>query len=740
MNNGASSNSQPLNNLSEIMHPGNGTQINGTQQRKIRLLVVDDQKTVREGLRLLLEQDSAFEVVGTADSGQTAIEQVAALRPDVVLIDMEMPQLDGVRATEAICQRFPGTKVLVLSSHDSNRYVAQSLDAGAKGYLLKGTPAQELQEAIWSVYRGYVHIGPGLFDKITELVVQPHRETLGTLAASSTLANDKAKSVLAVSPKSEALSPKFEQAVILRQPLVWSRSIVWTIIGVTVAGLVWAALATIEQVVPATGQLKPQGTVKKIQAPVNGVVKEVFVEDGDHVKQGQLLVLLDSTASQAQLKSLEEIRRSLRQENEFYQTLMAQSPNPVQVEAALVRLQLPKEVEALARNRLALLQENQLFQMQLGAVSDSTKLPSDQRARLQATRTEVASRAAASKLDKGQLEQQLQQAQVQLADAKRQLIADRQVLAEIQSRNDNAIAQASESLAIEEKILKTVQPLLEEGALAKLQVERQKQSIADRYQGLIEKRSNGAIEYEKQQQQIKTRLADIGKFSKEVQRLQLAIAQAQEKYTNTVSLSERDIRDKIADNQKRIAEIDSQFTKNIVENQKRIAEIDSQISQAKVTLKYQELRSPVNGTVFDLKAAPGFVPQPSQAEPLLNVVPDDYLIAEVDVTNRDIGFVRASMNADVRIDSFPFSEFGDIKGKVTSIGSDALPPDETHRYYRFPTKIALDSQVLKVNDREIPLQSGMSVSVNIKVRESRTVMSLFTELFSKKMESLKQVR
>ncbi|MFM7578551.1 MAG: HlyD family secretion protein, partial [Microcystaceae cyanobacterium] len=135
------------------------------------------------------------------------------------------------------------------------------------------------------------------------------------------------------------------------------------------------------------------------------------------------------------------------------------------------------------------------------------------------------------------------------------------------------------------------------------------------------------------------------------------------------------------------------------------------------TLKYQELKSPVAGTVFDLKAAPGYVPQSAQAaqsDPLLKIVPDDYLVAEVNITNQDIGFVRKGMKADVRIDSFPYSEFGDIKGVVDSIGSDSLPPDENHRYYRFPLRIKLASQVLRTQDREIPLQSGMSVTANIK--------------------------
>jgi HlyD family secretion protein len=178
----------------------------------------------------------------------------------------------------------------------------------------------------------------------------------------------------------------------------------------------------------------------------------------------------------------------------------------------------------------------------------------------------------------------------------------------------------------------------------------------------------------------------------------------------------------------------------MVDNEKKLNELNSQISRAQVTLKYQEIKSPVNGIVFDLKATPGYVTPPNQTVPLLKIIPNDNLIAQVDITNKDIGFVRQGMIADVRIDSFPYSEFGDIKGTVLSVGSDALPPDEAHKFYRFPTRIKLDHQFLKTEDRKITLQSGMSVTANIKIREKRTVMSLFTDLFTKKIESLETVR
>jgi HlyD family secretion protein len=124
----------------------------------IRILIVDDQNIVRQGVQALLEPRTEFQVVGTASDGKSAIELVETLKPDVVLIDIEMPGMSGITATHKICQEFPQTKVLILSSHENQKYVAQALQAGAEGYLLKHTLAEDLEQAIWSVYQGHFQI------------------------------------------------------------------------------------------------------------------------------------------------------------------------------------------------------------------------------------------------------------------------------------------------------------------------------------------------------------------------------------------------------------------------------------------------------------------------------------------------------------------------------------------------------------------------------------------------------
>ena len=132
---------------------------------KIRLLLVDDQIIVRLGLKSLLETKPDLEVVGEAENGQQAVSQVAALQPDVVLMDVRMPVMDGVAATRFIHQQFSQTKVLVLTTFDDDEYVSQAIRVGARGYLLKDTHSDDLAAAIRAVHRGYTQMEPGLMEK-----------------------------------------------------------------------------------------------------------------------------------------------------------------------------------------------------------------------------------------------------------------------------------------------------------------------------------------------------------------------------------------------------------------------------------------------------------------------------------------------------------------------------------------------------------------------------------------------
>lgn len=487
---------------------------------------------------------------------------------------------------------------------------------------------------------------------------------------------------------SNAYQDEFEQSIVLKQSPVWSSTIMITLMLIACFGVGWSYFAKIEQVVPATGQLKPEGTVKEVQAPINGVVKSVYVKDGQKVQSGELLLTFESVATLAELSSLNKIRVALTKENDIYRRLMGAS-TAVSSELNFLTGNLPAESAFLLKNRASLVSENQFLRSQLRNAPPDINNGIDQQQRFIAAKRELESRATAAKLEVEKIKKQLSQTKVRLRDTQ-------------------------DSLAIQTRILDKLQILAVEGGISQLQ-------------------------YLNQQQQVQTLKAEIEQLMEEEKRLELDIQKSQQEAKNTIAVTDKTVLDQIANNKQRIAEIDSQFMRIILENEQRLADINSRISQSQLNIKYQELRAPVAGIIFDMQAKnPGFVANPTQT--LLQIVPNDKLVADTFVTNKDIGFIRKGMKVDVRVDSFPFSQFGDIKGKVTDIGSDALPPDETHQFYRFPVRVSLDKQTITAQNRTIPLQSGMSITANIKVREERTVMDLFTEMFTRQVDSLKEVR
>jgi len=148
---------------------------------RIRILIVDDHSLIREGLRAVLETQPDMELVGEAHDGREGVARAGALKPDVVLMDMILPLMDGVEATRQIVQNDPGVRVLVLSNYMEDDKVLGVLKAGAKGYLLKDTAPHELRQAVRDVYRGKSALDPTIQRKLVDQMTHPH-EKPGRLA------------------------------------------------------------------------------------------------------------------------------------------------------------------------------------------------------------------------------------------------------------------------------------------------------------------------------------------------------------------------------------------------------------------------------------------------------------------------------------------------------------------------------------------------------------------------------
>ncbi|MBD2603803.1 response regulator transcription factor [Scytonema hofmannii FACHB-248] len=161
----------------------------------IRLLLVDDQSLVRQGLKAILSLEPDLEIVGMGENGEEAISiierlaiaQVETPQPDIVLMDLRMPVMNGTTATRIICERFPNIKVLVLSTYDDDRDVSEAIRAGAKGYLLKDMPSSELVNAIRSINSGYAQLAPGLLERVvSQNIAKPISQSISPALAELT--------------------------------------------------------------------------------------------------------------------------------------------------------------------------------------------------------------------------------------------------------------------------------------------------------------------------------------------------------------------------------------------------------------------------------------------------------------------------------------------------------------------------------------------------------------------------
>jgi HlyD family secretion protein len=539
-------------------------------------------------------------------------------------------------------------------------------------------------------------------------------------------------------------------SLILERPKIWSRVYVYLIMGIAASGLTWASIAEIEQAVPATGKLEPQEIVQEVKAPTGGVVREIYVNDGDEVKKGQTLLSFDPTVAKAELESLTKLKEGLIKENQFYTTTVG----------SIDSKNSNTDLAALTQVRMKLIAENQAYRAILAGVN----LPGDSNVNQQlvtASRAELQSRVAAAKSQVNELKTQLLQVRGQLAAAEKQLpVAQAQLattnmqLATSQGQLPKASereAMARQNLAIDRDILNRLIPLVPKGAVSIVQVQQQQQKVLSRQNEI----SSSQTEILTRRQEIAARLGEIANRQGEIvktraevtrlvgeeQRISATIAKAQAQLKNTIDITAKEVLTKIADNDKKIAEVDTKLAQVKLDNQKKLAEIDAQISKATQDIKYQELRAPVDGKITNLQAhSAGFVANSTQ--PILSVVPQNKLIAVVYLKNEDIGNlsnlikIGEKPEVDVKLESFPEREYGSLKGKLEWVDSDVSQPTETRQYYAFKANIKLENG----NSKKIPkLQSGMGVNCSIKVRK-RKVISIFLDLFDKKTQSLENVR
>jgi hemolysin D len=434
-----------------------------------------------------------------------------------------------------------------------------------------------------------------------------------------------------------------EQPVILEKPAIWSRLFLWMIMLMTTSAVVWAYFASVEQAVPAVGQLELKDGARDIQAPATGAVVRVHVENGDRVEKNQPLLTFNPVASTADLTSIKKTKEALEKENKFYEDVVN----------GRVQGPIPSSLESTIKDRQSLTAQNQVLQALIDELylnrGASGNFDAAQQGLYVNYKSEFESRVAAAQGQVQELQKQFKQAedaeraagnqmtvaQQQLGFAQNQLNYSQQQLESSKEQIKSSLAQkqlADEQLAKSQQVLKSNQailgrlgPLVEQGAIAELQRERQEQDVFRGQSDVLKqqdqiKQREGEInsrrgevntrlgEINTRRGEINARQGDIQKITAEIERqqgeqgrIQESINRAVEQLKNTKDSWAKELYTKIAENQKQIASSDSQLSRFKVENLKKLSEVNGQLEKAQENRNTQVMRSPVSGVIFDLK-------------------------------------------------------------------------------------------------------------------------------------------
>ncbi len=278
------------------IYPSNTTPISSdTSCRTIRVLLADDQPSVLEVLKSFLNPEAGINIIGSANNGKATLELVSQLQPDIALVDIEMPDMDGIAITRSIMEQFAHTKVLMFSSHDDDEYIRKALAAGARGYLLKGTPAQEIIHAIRYVQKGYLHLSPGLFEKLDTGAVS----ILPTSAP--TILEVPPTQLTEIVPSEQEWSPYAEDQI-NALPQAWTRGLLYFLIVFAAIALPWSILSSVDETGVARGRIEPKGATQRLDSPAAGTVAAVRVQEGQTVTKGQVLVELEADVLRTDLQ------------------------------------------------------------------------------------------------------------------------------------------------------------------------------------------------------------------------------------------------------------------------------------------------------------------------------------------------------------------------------------------------------------------------------------------------------
>ena len=651
------------------------TEVNGSlasrkkMLRKIRVLIVDDQLSLRKLLEVTLDSEVDLEIVGTAEDGEQALVQVELLHPNIVLMDLEMPGMDGITTTETICQRLPEIKVIIITSHQQPEYINRALRAGAKGFLVKDSPSQEIAHAIRFVNQGYIQFGPGLFEQVETELMGPlsNREeelveyTKGDLRKPTSTAPVLSPTNIPSTPTNRDDWSHGTKELLDILPQVWTRGLLYFLALFTVIALPWAMFSQVEETGTARGQLEPQGQTFKLDAPVAATVAKIQVKEGEAVKAGQSLLVLESELVQWELQQTQS-------------KLEGESNRLAQLD--LLQDQL---VVALATQR----QQNQAQE-------------SEKQAQVHQAQQNLESLKNSYNLQKEEKLAQVRQAQQNI------------------EYSQTAYQLAGIRLTNAQREVQRYQKALKGGIVSAIQV-AEREDIAQEKQRVYEQTKSDVA-------QAKLRLVEqrssyeqtIRQAQAEIEQAQLRLKEQKSSYQSLKGSSEL----AVLKSMEQLKNLETQITTLKAD----IAQSKSQIDSLEFQLNQRVLEAPIEGTVFRLPIqGEGEVVQPG--EMIAEIAPKGTsLLLRAQMGTTDSGSLAQGMPVKMKFDAYPFQDYGIVEGELVKISpttEEIETPEGKAAAYNL--EIQLHQTCIPTPTECIALRPGDTATAEVIVRQRRVI-------------------
>jgi hemolysin D len=714
----------------------------------IKILIVDDQLVVRAKLQAALVRQPDFQVVGTAADGFSALEQIKTLQPDMVLLDIEMPGLNGLEVAQLIRHEFPDTKVIILSSHDDAQSVQKSLQSGVNGYIAKHKINSSMVEIMRSVQRGHTHFGPGLLEKALlgsdlfapqeptarDLIIpiEPHPDQYHDLTIAPS------QQLMAITPETgfsmgqTALTRLTDwsnsaKEIIDGVPLPWTRGLFYCLLAFMGVALPWASFFQMDEIGTARGRLEVTGDTIKREADVEGsvTVTKVLVKKGDAVKKGQVLMELDAKNIRDQIQQ-NQVKLEGQQQR-LNQLLLIGN----QLSIAIGTQQQQNQAQLLEKQAQIAQAEQNLTSLK----NSYNTQDGEKKAQLNQAEQTVVDRRSGLNLQRQEKITQINQAKQTIVDntAAYQVAVHRWQDAQAEVLRFRQLYQNG---AIPEVRSREVESLAQERNQAKLQAAANLQQAKLRW---TEQQDN----YSKLLQQVQA----------DVQQSQLRLTEQQGNYQRTVGQLRSDITQaqlRLVEQQRGLQSLVQGGKLAVSKSEQQLKEVQSQttllrtdIEQAKNTgttlqrqLAQYVIRADVDGRIFELPITrEGAVVQPKQliAEiaPQADQALDLIFKGEIPADQSESLRSATDKNVKLKFDEFPFESYGIVNGKLIWISPNSkVVSSPTGNTVNYEVRIALAQSCIKYRNECLPFKSGQPATAEIIIRRRR-IMDLIVAPFTK---------